>query len=106
MQLMDRLIVNDSVAKVIDLGYPRLRRILQNDRRDRLHAKEAARRGVAPIVFLFMADSDRASLRGYEMLQQQFTRNSLYRDRQRTRAARRNARWRWRVGGYRRCRCS
>src|SRR6202035_613990 len=38
--------------------------------------KEAARRGVAPII-LFMADTDRASARGYAMLQQQLPATSL-----------------------------
>ena len=51
MQLMDRLIVNDSITKVID-------------------------RGVAPII-LFVADTDRTSARGYEMLQQQIPPSAL-----------------------------
>ncbi|QND74656.1 hypothetical protein [Tardiphaga robiniae] len=76
MSLMDRLIVNDDVAKVIDLGYFAFDEFFKMTGEIGF-AKEAARRGVAPIVF-FMGDSDRASLRGYEMLQQQFTRNSLY----------------------------
>ena len=38
--------------------------------------KEAARRGVAPIV-LFVADTDRASARGYAMLQQQIPATAL-----------------------------
>lgn len=76
MSLMDRLIVNDDMAKVIDLGYFAFDEFFKMTGEIGF-AKEAARRGVAPIV-LFMGDSDRASLRGYEMLQQQFTRNSLY----------------------------
>jgi len=76
MSLMDRLIINDDVAKVIDLGYFAFDEFFKMTGEIGF-AKEAARRGVAPIVF-FMGDSDRASLRGYEMLQQQFTRNSLY----------------------------
>lgn len=76
MSLMDRLIINDDMAKVIDLGYFAFDEFFKMTGEIGF-AKEAARRGVAPIVF-FMGDSDRASLRGYEMLQQQFTRNSLY----------------------------
>jgi len=76
MSLMDRLIINDDIAKVIDLGYFAFDEFFKMTGEIGF-AKEAARRGVAPIVF-FMGDSDRASLRGYEMLQQQFTRNSLY----------------------------
>lgn len=76
MSLMDRLIINDDVAKVIDLGYHAFDEFFKMTGEIGF-AKEAARRGVAPIVF-FMGDSDRASARAYEMLQQQFTRNSLY----------------------------
>lgn len=76
MSLMDQLIINDDMAKVIDLGYFAFDEFFKMTGEIGF-AKEAARRGVAPIVF-FMGDSDRASLRGYEMLQQQFIRNSLY----------------------------
>ncbi len=38
--------------------------------------KEAARRGVAPVI-LFVADADRASARGYPMLQQQIPKTAL-----------------------------
>jgi len=38
--------------------------------------KEAARRGVAPVV-LFVADTDRASARGHEMLRQQIPATSI-----------------------------
>jgi hypothetical protein len=38
--------------------------------------KEAARRGVAPII-LFVADTDRVSARGYPMLQQQIPPTAL-----------------------------
>src|SRR5881296_3813755 len=38
--------------------------------------KEAARRGIAPII-LFMADTDRVSGRGYEMLQRQIPAQAL-----------------------------
>jgi hypothetical protein len=69
MSLMDRLIVNDSVAKVIDLGFHAFDEFFKMS--DEIgFMKEAARRGVAPII-LFVADTDRVSARGYPMLQQQ-----------------------------------
>src|SRR6476646_2402637 len=75
MQLMDRLIVNDSVAKVIDLGYHAFDEFFKMT--DEIgFMKEAARRGVAPVI-LFVADTDRASARGYPMLQQQIPPNAL-----------------------------
>jgi hypothetical protein len=76
MALMDRLIVHDETAKVIDLGYHALDEFFQMTAEIGF-AKEAARRGVAPIV-LFMGDNDRASLRAYELLQQQYPQRSLY----------------------------
>ena len=75
MQLMDRLIVNDTVAKVIDLGFHAFDEFFKMT--DEIgFAKEAARRGVAPII-LFVGDTDRASARGYEMLRQQIPMTSL-----------------------------
>src|SRR3982074_1220289 len=69
MQLMDRIIVNDSVAKVIDLGFHAFDEFFKMT--DEIgFMKEAARRGVAPVI-LFVADTDRVSARGYPMLQQQ-----------------------------------
>ena len=69
MQLMDRLIVDDSVAKVIDLGYHAFDEFFKMV--DEIgFMKEAIRRGVAPII-LFVADTDRTSARGYETLRQQ-----------------------------------
>jgi hypothetical protein len=75
MALMDRLIVNDGIAKVIDLGYHAF------DDFFRMCAeigfiKEAKRRGIAPVI-LFVADSDRASIRGFETLQTLIPRGSL-----------------------------
>jgi hypothetical protein len=75
MQLMDRLIVNDTVAKVIDLGFHAFDEFFKMT--DEIgFMKEAARRGVAPII-LFVGDTDRASARGYEMLRQQIPMASL-----------------------------
>ena len=75
MQLMDRLIVDDGVAKVIDLGFHAFDEFFKMT--DEIgFMKEAVRRGVAPVV-LFVADTDRASARGYPMLQQQIPPNAL-----------------------------
>jgi hypothetical protein len=69
MALMDRLIVNDGVAKVIDLGFHAFDEFFKMSEEIGF-MKEAERRGVAPII-LFVGDTDRASARGYAMLQQQ-----------------------------------
>jgi hypothetical protein len=75
MQLMDRLIVNDGVAKVIDLGFHAFDEFFKMT--DEIgFMKEAARRSVAPVI-LFVADTDRVSARGYPMLQQQIPPNAL-----------------------------
>src|SRR6185437_13915165 len=66
MALMDRLIVNDTVAKVIDLGFHAFDEFFTMCEEIGF-MKEAARRGVAPIV-LFVADTDRVSARSYPML--------------------------------------
>jgi hypothetical protein len=76
MALMDRLIIADDVAKVIDLGYHAFDEFFRMTGEIGF-AKEAARRGVAPIV-LFVGDTDRASTRAYATLQQQFARNALH----------------------------
>ena len=75
MALMDRLILNDGVAKVIDLGFHAFDEFFKMS--DEIgFMKEAARRGVAPVV-LFVADTDRASARGYDMLTQQIPPHAL-----------------------------
>ena len=75
MQLMDRLIVDDGVAKVIDLGFHAFDEFFKMT--DQIgFMKEAARRKVAPVI-LFVADTDRGSARGYEMLQQQIPPTAL-----------------------------
>jgi hypothetical protein len=75
MQLMDRLIVDDGVAKVIDLGFHAFDEFFKMT--DEIgFMKEAVRRGVAPVI-LFVADTDRASAAGYGMLQQQIPPNAL-----------------------------
>ena len=75
MALMDRLIVNDALAKVIDLGFHAFDEFFKMSEEIGF-MKEAARRGVAPVIF-FVADTDRASARGYAMLQQQIPPNAL-----------------------------
>ena len=69
MQLMDRLIIDDGVAKVIDLGFHAFDEFFRMC--DEIgFLKEAARRRIAPVI-LFMADTDRVSARGHEELRQQ-----------------------------------
>ena len=75
MALMDRLIVNDGVAKVIDLGFHAFDEFFKMSEEIGF-MKEAARRGIAPVI-LFVADTDRASARGHPMLQQQIPPNAL-----------------------------
>jgi hypothetical protein len=75
MALMDRVIVNDTVAKVIDLGFHVFDEFFKMSEEIGF-MKEAARRGVSPVI-LFVADTDRVSARGYDMLQQQIPRTAL-----------------------------
>ncbi|MBR1120365.1 hypothetical protein JQ628_02470 [Bradyrhizobium lablabi] len=75
MQLMDRLIVNDSLAKVIDLGFHAFDEFFKMI--DEIgFMKEALRRGVAPII-LFVADTDRTSARAHETLRRLIPDRSL-----------------------------
>ena len=75
MQLMDRLIVNDGVTKVIDLGFHAFDEFFKMT--DEIgFLKEAVRRGVAPAI-LYVPDIDRTSAAGYSMLQQQIPANAL-----------------------------
>ena len=75
MQLMDRLIVDDGVAKVIDLGFHAFDEFFKMTEEIGF-MKEAARRSVAPVI-LFMADTDRVSARAYPTLQQHIPASSL-----------------------------
>src|SRR6202165_6088866 len=75
MQLMDRVIVNDGVDKVIDLGFHAFDEFFKMTEEIGF-MKEAARRGVAPVI-LFVADHDRVSAGGYAMLQQQIPKTGL-----------------------------
>jgi hypothetical protein len=69
MQLMDRLIVDDGMSKVIDLGFHAFDEFFKMSAEIGF-LKEAARRNVAPII-LFVGDVDRNSARAYDMLKQQ-----------------------------------
>jgi hypothetical protein len=75
MALMDRLIVDDGVSKVIDLGFHAFDEFFKMSEEIGF-MKEAARRGVAPII-LFVGDTDRVSARSYPMLQQQIPPTAL-----------------------------
>ncbi len=69
MALMDRVILNDGIAKVIDLGFHAFDEFFKMTEEIGF-IKEAARRGVSPIV-LFVADTDRVSARSYPVLRRQ-----------------------------------
>jgi hypothetical protein len=73
--LMDRLIVNDGIAKVIDLGFHAFDEFFKMSNEIGF-IKEAARRGIMPVV-LFIADTDRVTARDYPTLRQQIPANSL-----------------------------
>jgi hypothetical protein len=75
MQLMDRIIVDDGLAKIIDLGFHAFDEFFRMSEQIGF-LKEAARRNVAPII-LFMADTDRLSARGHETLRQQIPPHNL-----------------------------
>ncbi len=75
MQLMDRLIVHDGTAKVIDLGFHAFDEFFKMTHQIGF-LKEAARRGVAPVV-LFVADTDRVSARSYPTLLEYFPAKAL-----------------------------
>ncbi|MBR0975211.1 MULTISPECIES: hypothetical protein [Bradyrhizobium] len=75
MQLMDRVIVDDGLAKVIDLGFHAFDEFFKMAGEIGL-LKEAARRHVAPMI-LFVADTDRVSARAHEMLRDQIPRMNL-----------------------------
>ena len=69
MQLMDRLIVDDGIAKVIDLGFHAFDEFFKMTGEIGF-LKEAARRHVAPVI-LFVAESTASRRAAYPMLQQQ-----------------------------------
>jgi hypothetical protein len=75
MALMDRLIVNDGIPKVIDLGFHAFDDFFRIAEEIGL-MKEAARRGIDPIV-LFIPDRDRASAAAWDMLRATLPRTAL-----------------------------
>jgi hypothetical protein len=75
MALMDRLIMNDGIAKVIDLGFHAFDEFFKMSEEIGF-MKEAAVRGVVPVI-LFVADTDRSSARGYTALYQQIPLSAL-----------------------------
>src|SRR3954454_14686502 len=75
MQLMDRLIVNDSVAKEIDLGFHAFDEFFKMTNEIGF-LKEAVKRHVAPII-LVVAATDRVSARCYPMLREQIPLKAL-----------------------------
>jgi hypothetical protein len=75
MALMDRLIINDGLAKVIDLGFHAFDEFFRMVEEIGF-IKEASRRGVVPIV-MFVADIDRNSARGQAMLQRQIPADNM-----------------------------
>ena len=75
MALMDRVILNDGVAKVIDLGFHAFDEFFKMTEEIGF-MKEAVRRGVSPIV-LFVGDTDRVSMRSYPMLLRQIPPTAL-----------------------------
>jgi len=75
IQLMDRVILNDGIAKVIDLGYQAFDEFFKMSEEIGF-LKEALRRNVAPVV-LFCADTDRPSVRSYDALRHQVPRSHL-----------------------------
>ncbi|MDU6244364.1 MAG: hypothetical protein E6614_36395, partial [Bradyrhizobium sp.] len=72
IQLMDRVILNDGIAKVIDLGYYSFEEFFKMSEEIGF-LKEAARRGVVPVV-LYCAEGDRVSMRAYDALRRQIPR--------------------------------
>ena len=75
MQLMDRLIVNDGIAKVLDLGFHAFDEFFKMTHEIGF-MKEALRRRIAPAI-LFVADTDRVSGRSYPALQEQIPPKAL-----------------------------
>src|SRR5215472_5891538 len=69
MALMDRIIIDDGLSKVIDLGFHAFDEFFTMSEEIGF-LKEAARRNVVPIV-LFVADTDRVSVRGHLTLRGQ-----------------------------------
>lgn len=68
--LMDRLILNDGIAKVVDLGFHAFDDFYKMTG-EIGYFKEADRRNIDPVI-LFMADADRTSVQAWSMLRAAF----------------------------------
>lgn len=75
MALMDRLIVDDGIAKTIDLGFHAFDDFFKMVAEIGF-MKEAPRRGVAPIV-LYIPDATRPAAQGWTMLRSDFPQSTL-----------------------------
>jgi len=75
MRLMDRVVVDDGLAKVIDLGFHAFEDFFKMTEEICL-LQEATYRNVTPII-LFLADTNRISVRAYESLREQFPPENL-----------------------------
>ena len=73
--LMDRVILNDGVAKVIDLGFHAFDEFFRMLEEIGL-MQEAARRGVAPVVIV-LGDNDRVSTQAHDRLLEQIPPTAL-----------------------------
>lgn len=73
--LMDRVILNDGVAKVIDLGFHAFDEFFQMVEEIGF-MKEAARRSVSPVV-IFLGDNDRGSTQAHARLKEQIPPTAL-----------------------------
>lgn len=75
MALMDRLILNDVVPKVIDLGFHAFDDFFKMIA-EIGYMKEADRRGIEPVI-LFIAGADRASTRAWTALRRTYPRIAI-----------------------------
>ncbi len=75
MALVDQLILHDGTAKVVDLGFHAFDEFFVMCGEIGFF-DEAVRRGVAPLI-LFIADTDRGSLRAHAALSQQLPRDGF-----------------------------
>jgi hypothetical protein len=73
--LMDRLVTDDGIPKVLDLGYPAFDRFFRLIE-DIGFVKEAEMRGIEPII-LFMASTDRSAPRAFLDLRARFPRTAI-----------------------------
>jgi hypothetical protein len=75
MQVMDRLIVNDNVGKVVDLGFHAFDEFFKMIEEIGF-MKEAERRGIDPVVF-YIADADRMSGATFARLRRTFVNHAI-----------------------------